>query len=549
MSAGHARPGPHERGQGSSSDVRKEHPEAGRQPSRFYSDGRFWLTQVAVALIWLARLTADLMLGHGLAPQTPEFTTVGLFLVPVLYATLEFELDGGLATVSWVALLTVPRAVDFAHKASPVGVWADIMQVLVLLVLAAIVGRRVTAEHQATLRAESARQAHLDAEARYRQLFASNAAPILLVDGDGMVMEANWAAEEIFARPTPNQPEPPDGIDRRRCIGQSLAGLIGPEAAQHVWAAARASAGEQGHGSPYPAHRVEKPSSSTRELAATQPPGSPQRDGHTVAPLNVTDVIRLDAPDAPLLFRPRATLLGAPGAELLQVVLQDVTAETNRQEWMEAFAGSVLQAQEDERRRIAQELHDGPLQGLVYLCRQIDQTEAPPELRETAQDLVTELRDLARGLRPSVLDDLGLVASIKHLLGELESRSAISTSFGVAGEPTRLAPGVELALFRVTQEALSNVERHAGASHVAVGLSFDRRGTRLLVSDDGAGFDAAASPRPVRPGSLGMTGMHERIALVGGSLQLHSEPGSGTTVDAWVPIGSPLTHQPLGHPG
>ena len=146
-----------------------------------------------------------------------------------------------------------------------------------------------------------------------------------------------------------------------------------------------------------------------------------------------------------------------------------------------------------------------------------------------------ELRSIAKGLRPSILDDLGLVASINQILGDVGARSNLETSFGVTGEARRLPAPYELALFRVTQEALSNIERHAEARSVAVGLEFGPTGIRLLVKDDGTGFDAARGATGVHGDSLGLPGMSERVHLMGARLQIHSEPGSGTTVDVWVP--------------
>jgi signal transduction histidine kinase len=98
-----------------------------------------------------------------------------------------------------------------------------------------------------------------------------------------------------------------------------------------------------------------------------------------------------------------------------------------------------------------------------------------------------------------------------------------------------LARTVELALFRIAQEAISNVERHAAAHTVAVGLNFEERGLRLLIKDDGVGFSAGIGRQPEGSASLGLPGMTERAHLIGSRLQIHSQPGSGTTVDVWVP--------------
>lgn len=256
-------------------------------------------------------------------------------------------------------------------------------------------------------------------------------------------------------------------------------------------------------------------------------------------------VVRVTVDGTPMFFRAEATwLTDALGNDQVQLVLNDVTAETLRQEWTEAYAARVLTAQEEERRHIAQELHDGPLQALVYLCRRIDEVERGggenvtgelAGLRHLAESLIGELRGIPRGLRPSVLDDLGLVAATRRLLEDLEKRTGIDTTLGITGAERRLPISVELALFRVAEEAISNAELHAEPLRVAVGMSFEPGGVRLLVSDDGHGFDAVRNGTGPRS-SLGLVGMSERLHMVGGRVDIDSSPAGGTTVDAWASI-------------
>ena len=231
----------------------------------------------------------------------------------------------------------------------------------------------------------------------------------------------------------------------------------------------------------------------------------------------------------------------------MQIIFEDVTAETRRHDLMEAYAGQVVLGQEEERRHIAQELHDGPLQTLIHLCRQIDSLDrasgavgaSPPSLatmRTTVEETVAELRSIARGLRPSILDDLGLVASINQVLNEATERQGFAGTFNVEGTIRRLPADVELALFRIAQEAITNVERHAEASRVTVSLEFADSGTRLTVEDDGIGIDRSQIQGGGDDGhSLGLPGMSERARLIGGRLQIGSEVGKGTTISAWAP--------------
>jgi signal transduction histidine kinase len=154
--------------------------------------------------------------------------------------------------------------------------------------------------------------------------------------------------------------------------------------------------------------------------------------------------------------------------------------------------------------------------------------------RKLVDDALDEARSAIRGLRPSVLDDLGLAAGLRGLAREL---SEIEIDVDVDVEPISLAPHVETALYRVGQEALQNVTKHAAASHVRVMLQ--RRGDHIVleVDDDGRGFETGAS---TSPGSYGLEGMAERIDMVGGHLVVRSGPGHGTVVTATVPA-SPAT--------
>jgi signal transduction histidine kinase len=248
-----------------------------------------------------------------------------------------------------------------------------------------------------------------------------------------------------------------------------------------------------------------------------------------------------------ILYRPTATMLGHSGTGTkMQVVFENVTAETRRHDLMEAYAARVVLGQEEERRHIAQELHDGPVQTLIHLCRQIDDVVTHDQLSDSrgldlsdlrmiVEDTVAELRSIAKGLRPSILDDLGLVASINQLVTEARDRRQFETSFAVLGVEKRAAPAVELALFRIAQEALSNAERHAGARQVAVDIQFEENGLRLLVKDDGVGFCFREKIDGSDVGSHGLRGMTERAHLIGSELSLRSGDGIGTIIEVWVP--------------
>jgi signal transduction histidine kinase len=477
-----------------------------------WTDSRFWLLQLIVLALYLLRVALSVSLHLDTASPAVEFTTVAVFLIPVVYAALNYGLPGALVTSVWVSVLAIPRFVMYMDIQNAVGAWAEMMQVAVLNVIAILVGHRVSAERAARRVAEDAEQAHLRAEALYRTLFESNQAPILITDSEGRVVEANASAHHVFPRSFPAEgPGRPGDPVRPRLLD-----VIGPEAASQLLT-----------------HLVSARSTTSSTDLAAAPPGR-------VEPVS----IEVDGERS--LFRPTATTLaGAGGIHGMQVVFEDVTAETRRHDRMEAYATQVVLGQEEERRHLAQELHDGPVQTLIHLCRQIDAVEASAgasqgsqlalsDLRVIVEGTVAELRGIARGLRPSILDDLGLVASISQMLADAGRRNPFETSIGVIGIERRLPPPVELALFRIAQEALSNVERHAQASRVDVGLDFGSGGLRLLIRDDGVGIPALVAADGSSTGTLGLSGMAERARHIGGTVALHSGESEGTTVDVWV---------------
>jgi two-component system sensor histidine kinase UhpB len=202
-------------------------------------------------------------------------------------------------------------------------------------------------------------------------------------------------------------------------------------------------------------------------------------------------------------------------------------------------AGSAaLAAQEEERARVARDLHDEVNQSLTGLLLRLEaaRSAAPPELepelaetKALANQAMRELLTLARRLRPTALDDLGLAAAIAGLVERL-GEGEIEATITVDGDFSDLSDDAQLVVYRVAQEAVLNVARHSGASHVAVALRRDPDGVELTVADDGCGFAFADSER-----GLGIGGMRERALLVGGELTIESRPAAGTTVRLTIP--------------
>src|SRR5688572_1168792 len=236
------------------------------------------------------------------------------------------------------------------------------------------------------------------------------------------------------------------------------------------------------------------------------------------------------------------------------VVLNDITERKRTQQDLErsqvrlrALSRRLLDIQEKERARLARDLHDDVGQALTALKIQLEPLARPggelaprsrvDEIVDTVQHTLERVRQLSLSLRPPQLDDLGLAAALRSHLDRQARVAAIQAHFETEEAPQELAPDIETACFRVAQEAINNVLRHARARNLWVRLF--TAGGRLAISvrDDGRGFDLEeVRARAANGASLGLVGMEERMALAGGSFELRSSPGQGTVLLATFPM-------------
>jgi len=216
---------------------------------------------------------------------------------------------------------------------------------------------------------------------------------------------------------------------------------------------------------------------------------------------------------------------------------------------LQEYVASVTDSQEEERKRIARDLHDGTIQNLIAIGQRIElaremlgeQTieESKTQLTEV-RSMVTEtiagIRQFSRDLRPLALEDLGLLPALQHLVGRLEQAESVAATLKVEGEPVGLTPDMEVAIFRITQEVLNNIRKHAQASHVWVTVRFLPRQTLLEIRDDGIGFAVPENTTDLaRKGSFGLLGLQERANLFGGDISIQSALGQGTIVRVILP--------------
>ena len=233
---------------------------------------------------------------------------------------------------------------------------------------------------------------------------------------------------------------------------------------------------------------------------------------------------------------------GVPEIQNLQSRLAEMAKDVQAaQESLHSYIGAITAGVENERRSLARELHDDTLQALIALNQRLQlaslslnnaQDQASlEEVEKLVQQTMVNLRRLVRGLRPIYLEDLGLVASLEMLANETQQTHSIPVQMQTNGAECRLAPDVEMALYRMAQEALSNVVRHAEARHVWVDLEYGEHLVHLTIRDDGQGFTTPATPSEyARKGHYGLLGLYERSELIGAHLTVISQVGKGTKI-------------------
>jgi signal transduction histidine kinase len=220
---------------------------------------------------------------------------------------------------------------------------------------------------------------------------------------------------------------------------------------------------------------------------------------------------------------------------------------------MQDYLGAVTQGQEAERARLAQELHDGPVQDLIALGQQAEMARRLVErgetdraqalLEETRQaelETVGELRRIIGALRPVYLEDLGFLPALEMLAHQTAERTPARVKLEKAGDVRRFAPEVELAAYRIAQEALNNAVQHAHAQHIVVRVDCAPEGLTLSVADDGVGFTLPVRPDVLtRADHFGLVGMQERATRLGGALKVDTTPGTGTRITVHLPAPAP----------
>jgi PAS domain S-box-containing protein len=270
-------------------------------------------------------------------------------------------------------------------------------------------------------------------------------------------------------------------------------------------------------------------------------------EGKTTGSVSEAKLVRKDGTE--VFVQLSTSLVMSNGQPIaFQHIARDITEEKRMRENLRFYLEEVTKAQEEERKRIARELHDDTVQSLIVLSRQLDDLTSDramvseearlrlENLWQQTNNAINNVRRLSQDLRPPTLDRLGLLPALNWLASNVEEYSGIAVKVQLLGIERRLPEEVELLLFRITQEALRNVWRHSQATEAAVIVEFSERELRITIKDNGRGFDIPDSIGDLaRTGKLGLVGMQERAKLLGGDISIESKPGEGTTLTIRVP--------------
>jgi PAS domain S-box-containing protein len=339
-----------------------------------------------------------------------------------------------------------------------------------------------------------------ESEERYRELFENARDAIYVHDLDGTYIRVNKAAERL------------SGYPREEIVGHNFWEFIAPDHIKHVREHFCTKLAQQGE--------------TTYECDVIS------RDGRRV-PVEVSSRAIYD----------NGVLVGVQG------MARDVTERKWAQDALQMFSRQLIEAQEDERRRIARELHDQIGQVLTavkmslytvqQVCSSADTRSYVKDNIEAVDEALRLVRDLSIDLRPPVLDDLGLATALRWYVDRYTRRTGLNVEVKIElpDENERFSRELETACFRIAQEALTNVVRHANAHHVLVQLEKEGSVLFLTIKDDGVGFDVdSLRHREPRATTLGLVGMHERAHAAGGIIHIDSKPRNGTEVRFSIPL-------------
>ncbi|MEE8406599.1 MAG: sensor histidine kinase [Acidimicrobiia bacterium] len=469
----------------------------------------FWIIQASVLLITAIHIAVEaeaIRLGVWEALPSAHHLPVILYLAPVAYAGLVYGWEGGVLTGLWAGVL--------ASINIPIWHVEDFEWVLEIVFVVVVIGMGVVMAFPV----ESERKQRRRAEAAARRLEALNE----LVGAAVTARTPSQAATAVL-----------DGLVDLMDLDDAGFVLWREEQSEPVVSVVHKTVSEL---SRLVADRAAFRSRTTTihhdgDLTSIEVPAVTD----DLAGFLIVVGSRDDLEDAET-----AEFVAAVGNQLAARV-ENVMLLEQEQVMLSTYVKLVTEAQEEERRRLARDLHDGPAQNLAILVRSLEghageESGWIDDLHESASGILGDLRRVARDQRPTLLDDLGIVAALEWLISDSEGLSDVVINLVVDGDARRLGPETEVVFYRIAQEALRNAQEHAGANRIEIRIRFGEDRIDMTISDNGKGFQVPRSPGEyLRSGRLGLMGMHERAQLVGGSLQIQSSFDTGTLVQVRIP--------------
>jgi len=255
-------------------------------------------------------------------------------------------------------------------------------------------------------------------------------------------------------------------------------------------------------------------------------------------------IIRKDGAEAIVMLT--TSVVNYEGTRAFQNIARDVTSERQLQENLRSYVHQITRAHEEERKRIARELHDDTIQALVALSRRVDDLASSDAkepgvmaeldgIGEELDEIQARVRRFIQDLRPPTLEYLGLLPALRELVSQLKQQANIEAKLHVKGTGQQFAPERELLTYRIIQEALTNIGKHSGASLAEVTIEFGTNRATITISDNGRGFEVKEDSGFIQAGRIGLAGMQERAELLNGSLAILSRPGQGTKLVLEIP--------------
>jgi PAS domain S-box-containing protein len=425
-----------------------------------------------------------------------------LFLIPVSYAGMFLGLRTGIASLVITLVIFLPRIFLISDYRFDALVESGVVVILGIMVNLWFEAKRKESKlyRQLVTRLEESERGMSISEQKYRYLFENASDAIWVQDVNGLFVDGNRAFERMT------------GFKREELKGVQLARFLRNESLTL-------------------AREVRNKLINGEEFEQPYEQQFSIKDGTVKTVKMSTNAI-----------------MAGGRISGFEHVARDVTLEKQQQENVRAYIQQITRAQEEERKRIARDLHDDVSPNILILIQKLDNLTSNPHLklatlkenieglRGQAVKALETLRSCAQGLRPRIIDDLGLLAALDWIAEELEKDQKIQTQVEATGIDRELSPETQIVLFRIAQEALNNIRKHARASRVTIKVKGEADHITMTVTDNGQGFKVPERFEDmVSAGRLGLMGMYERSGLLNGSLQIKSAPGKGTELVVKLP--------------